>query len=57
MLILTIVKLDITLEIFFFSFHFVYTSAHNLVLTFVRVITMKVIVSICKDGIKLNYFH
>ena len=58
MLILTIVKLDITLEFFFFfSFHFVYTSAYNLVLTFVRVITMKVIVSVCKDGIKLNYFR
>ena len=56
MLILTIVQLDITLEFFFFSFHFVYTSACNLVFAFVRVIAVKVIVSVCEDGVKLNYF-
>ena len=54
MLILTIVLLDITLEyFFFFSFYFVYTSACNLVFAFVRVIT----VSVCEDGVKLNYFR
>ena len=52
MLILTIVQLDITLE-FFFSFHFFYyTSACNLVFAFVRVITVKVTVSVCEDGVK-----
>ena len=56
MLILTIVQLDITLEIFF-SFYFVYTSACNLVFAFVRMITVKVTVSVCEDGVKLNYFH
>ena len=39
MLILTIVQLDVTLEFFFFSFYFVYTSACNLVFAFVRVLT------------------
>ena len=57
MLILTIVQLDITLDFFFFSFHFVYTSACNLVFAFVCVITVKVIVSVCEDGVKLNYFR
>ena len=47
MLILTIVQLDITLEIFFLSFCFVYTSACNLVSVFVRVIIVKVTVSVC----------
>ena len=47
MLILTIVQLDITLEFFFFSFHFVYTSSCNLVFAFVRVIAVKVILSVC----------
>ena len=42
MLILTIVQLDITLDFFFFSFYFVYTSGCNLVFAFVRVITVKV---------------
>ena len=40
-----------------FLFHFVYTSAFNLVFMFVRVITVKVIVSVCEDGGKLNYFR
>ena len=61
MLILTIVQLDITLDFyfsfFFLSFHFVYTSACNSVFTFVHVITVKVIVSVCEDGVKLNYFR
>ena len=57
MLILTIVQLDITLENFFFSFYFVYTSACNFVFAFMRVITLKVTVSVCEDGIKLNYFR
>ena len=58
MLILTIVQLDITLEcFFFFSFHFVYTSACNLVLAFVHVITVKVIMSVCKDEVKWNDFR
>ena len=43
-------------EFFFFSFHFDYTSTCNLVFAFVRVITVKVIVSVCEDGVKLNYF-
>ena len=50
MLILTIVQLDITLEFFVFSFYFVYTSACNLVFAFVRVITVKVTVSVCEEG-------
>ena len=51
-------QLDITLEIFFFlSFCFVYTSACNLVSMFVCVITVKVTMSVCKDGVKLNYFR
>ena len=41
----------------FFSFYFVYTSACNLVFAFVRVITVKVTVSVCEDGVKLNYFR
>ena len=57
MLILTIVQLDITLEFFFFSFYFVYTSACNFVFVFVCVIIVKVAMSVCKDRIKLNYFH
>ena len=57
MLILKIMQLDITLDFFFFSFYFVYTSACNLVFAFVRVITVKVTVSICEDGFKLNYFR
>ena len=57
MLILTIVQLDITLEFFFFSFYFVYTSACNLVSVFVRVITVKVTMSVCEDEVKLNYFR
>ena len=57
MLILTIVQLDITLEFFFFLFHFFYTSACNLVFAFVRVITVKVIMSVCEDRVKLNYFR
>ena len=61
MLILTIVQLDIILEfyfiLFFFSFHFVYISACHLVFAFVCVITVKVIVSVCEDGVKLNYFY
>ena len=37
----------------FFSFHFFYyTSACNLVFAFVRVITVKVTVSVCEDGVK-----
>ena len=56
MLVLTIVQLDITLDFFFLSFCFVYTSACNLVSMFVSVITMKFIVSVCKDEVKLNYF-
>ena len=55
MLILTIVQLDITLEFFIFlSFCFVYTSACNFVSVFVCVIIVKVTVSVCKDGVKLN---
>ena len=57
MLILTIVQLDITEKFFFFSFYFVYTSACNLVSVFVHVIVVKVIVSVCEDEVKLNYFH
>ena len=34
-----------------------YISACNLVFVFMRVITMKVIVSVCEDGVKLNYFR
>ena len=56
-LILTIVQLDITLEFYFFSFYFVYTSACNLVSVFVCVIAMKVTVSVCEDRVKLNYFR
>ena len=55
MLILTIVQFDIILE--FFRFHFVYTSAYNLVYVFVRVIAVKVNVRVCEDGVKLNYFR
>ena len=55
MLILTIVQLDITLDFFFFSFYFVYTSACNLVFAFMRVIAAKVTVSVCEVGVKLNY--
>ena len=57
MLMLTIVQLNITLDFFFFSFYFVCTSACNLVFAFVRVIIVKVIVSVCKDRVKLNYFR
>ena len=59
MLILIIMQLDITLEFFFsfVSFYFVYTSACNLVYVFVRVITVKVTVSVCEDKVKLNYFR
>ena len=58
MLILIIVQLDITLDFFFlfFSSYFVYTSACNLVFVFVLLITVKVMVSVCEDGVKLNYF-
>ena len=46
-LILTIVKLDITPFFFsFVSFYFIYTSVCNLVSMFERVITMKVTVSV-----------
>ena len=38
-------------------FYFVYISSCNLVFAFVRVITMKVIVIVCEDGVKLNYFR
>ena len=41
---------------FFFSFYFVYRSACNFVFAFVRVITVKVTVSVCEDRVKLNYF-
>ena len=57
MLILTIAQLDITLEFFFFSFYFVYTSACNLFFMFVRVIEIKFTVSVCEDRVKLNYFR
>ena len=59
MLTLTIVQLDITPEFFFpfFSFYFVYTSVCNLVFVFVRVIAVKVTMSVCEDGVKLNYFR
>ena len=50
-------QLDITLDFFFFSFYSVYTSACNLVFVFVRVIVVKVTVSVCKDEVKLNYFR
>ena len=56
-MLLIIVKLNITLEFFFVSFHFVYTSACNLVFAFVCVSTVKVIVSVYEDGVKLNYFR
>ena len=56
MLILTIVQLDVILE-FFLKIYFGDTSACNLVSVFVRVITTKVIVCVCKDGVKLNYFR
>ena len=49
-------QLDITVEFFFFSFYFVYTSACNLVFG-VRVIAVKVTVSVCEDRVKLNYFR
>ena len=52
MLILTIVQLDITLEKKFSFNFFYYTSACNLVFAFVRVITVKVTVSVCEDGVK-----
>ena len=48
-------SLEFYFILFFFSFHFVYISACNLVFVFVRVITVKVIVSVCEDGVKLNY--
>ena len=38
-------------------FYFVYISSCNLVFAFVHVIIVKVIVIICEDGVKLNYFH
>ena len=38
-------------------FYFGYTSACNLVSVFVRVIAVKVNVCVCKDEVKLNYFH
>ena len=53
MLILTIVQSDI--KNFPFSFYFVYTSACNLVFAFMCVITLKVTMSVCEDGVKLNY--
>ena len=53
MLILTIAQLDITLESF--SFYHIYTSACNLVSVFVRLISVKIIVCVFEDGVKLNY--
>ena len=38
-------------------FYFVYISACNLVFAFVHVITVKVIVNVCEDWVKLNYFR
>ena len=46
MLILTIVQLDNTLEFFLFILFF-YTSPCNLVFAFMRVITVKVTMSVC----------
>ena len=43
--------------LFYFLFYFVYISACNLVFAFVRVITVKVIVNVCEDRVKLNYFR
>ena len=62
MLILKLVQLDITLEfyfflIFLFFFIFGYISACNLVFAIVRVTTVKVIVNVCVDGVKLNYLR
>ena len=54
MLILTIVQLDIALE--FFSLYFVFTAC-NLVSMFLCVISVKVFVCVCEDGVKLNYYH
>ena len=56
MLILTIAQLDIILEIFFL-FYFGDTSACNLVSVVVCVIAVKGTVCVCKDRVKLNYFH
>ena len=53
MFILTIAQLDITLELF--SFYYVYKSACNLVSVFFCVITVKVFMCVCEDGVKLNY--
>ena len=62
MLILTIAQLDITLEFnlilyFFYFYLFSYISAFNLVFVFVRVTTVKVIVNVCVDRVKLNYLR
>ena len=64
MLILTITQLDINLEfnlIFLFIIHlfiyFSYISACNLVSVFMCVTTVKVIVDVCVDKVKLNYLH
>ena len=61
MLILTIAQLDITLEfyfiLYFLYFFFGYISACNLVFVFVGVTTVKVIVDVCADGVKLNYLR
>ena len=59
MLILTIAQLDITLEFnlilyFVYFYLFSYISAFNLVFVFVRVTTVKVIVNVCADRVKLN---
>ena len=43
--------------LFLFLFYFFYISACNLVFAFMHVITVKVIVNVCEDGVKLNYFH
>ena len=53
MLILTITQLDFTLE--FLSFYPIYTSVCNLVSVFVCVISVKVTVCVCEDGVKVNY--
>ena len=59
MLILTIAQLDITLEFnlifLFIYFFFGYISSCNLVFVFVHVTTVKVIVNVCTDEVKLNY--
>ena len=55
MLILTVVQLYITLEFYFI--YFGYISACKLVFAFVRVTTVKVIMTVCVDGVKLNYLY